>query len=944
MLALGALLTFMPPVAGAATDVTVTVKDDGGTAVSGVTVVLLKDANSEYKTGTTDASGVATIAAVDDGSYAAKVKSVPTGFVAREDIVNFAVSGTDVNGGAAISLTVDRASSEVTFPIVDVRGNAVVGAVFNVAARNGSFIENFTTSADGLTLDLPEGTYVITNVQTPASHEISRASCTITVDSAGKVTYSNDPSDVFVLEIAAHTLTFTKRDDGGNPVPGAVFHIAGSGVNTTATSDSAGVVTFSGLLSEGSYILSERSAPSGYTRATATVTITVATDGAYTFDVEPETAFVNERATYQMTFSLRNDGGVAVSGAVFQLADENGNTYTATAELGTGRVLFSGIPFGTYTLTQTTAAEGYPANSGKVIVTIYSDGGISFSSDPAEVFVAERTRYAFSFTAKEERGGNLAGATFRLEGGSLTLTEKSGSDGKVSFGDLLPGTYTLSQTAVPAGYAPSTETVTVTVSEDGAVTFSDPPETTIVATIAKFSVSFDKMDDLGAPVAGAVFRLTGENYDVDVTSTTAGKVSFSGLSEGVYTLTERSAPTGYTLSNASITITVSSIGHTTYSRDPAQVFTNARTQYEFTFVTVDDTGEPIKDAVFTLTGDLLTKEGTSNRKGRVTFNKLPHGTYILRQKAAPEGYTKSPLTVQVTIEPSGRIRYALVVGNEGLLTEAIPELDGVFINTTGPISFSFSAVSDDMRPLPGADFALINRSTGESAIATSNSAGIAAFYGIHPGSYTLRQTEAPEHYVPSGDEYTVAVDAGGWTSVTLLARPGDLEAENTLLFEGELTEGETEFFPSVVFISERERRSVRLLARTQYGKVAVPNAAFTLVAQNDPSAVVGLLITGQDGRATLDGVSPGSYRIVPESAPTGYAFVDTSPVSVTVPEEGEPETAVVEFTAARLPVATTPGGVIASAIGFLTDNAVGVAAGGVSLAMLAGFLVVLLKR
>jgi len=779
-------------------------------------------------------------------------------------------------------------------------------------------------------------------VQTPASHAISSAVCVITVSASGNYSHSSNPTNAFVLGISQHVLTFTKRDDGGNPVPGAVFHIAGSGVNATANADTAGRVTFAGLLSEGSYILSERSAPGGYTKTTGTVTVSVASDGTYSFDNDPEAFFINQRDTHQMTFTMRNDGGVAVSGAKFKL-DDGKNAYEATSELGTGRVLFRDIPFGVYHLTQSAPAEGYPAVPSRITVTIYPDGGISFTSDPSETFVAERTRYAFSFTAKEERGGNLEGATFKLAGKALSLTEKSIAGGKVSFGNLLPGTYTLSQTATPAGFSPSKETVTVKVAEDGAVTFSKPPETTIVATVAKFSVSFDKMDDLGAAVGGAVFRLKGTDYERDVTSSTAGKVSFSGLLAGTYTLTEQTAPTGYTRSAASVSVTVSTVGLVTYSREPAQAFANARSQNEFSFITVDDAGAPFAGAVFTLSGEWTDYEGSSNKKGRVTFAKIPHGVYMLRQKKTLDGYTRSPLVVQVTIEPNGRIFY------ENVLGEAIPnvpllDLDGVFVNASGPTSFSFSSVADNMTPLGGAEFALVNAGSGATAITRSNPAGIATFYGIQPGEYTVGQTAAPERFTPSADQYALVVKSGGIAEVFYRNAGADGSEEDVLLFSGALADGVTTYFSSILFTSEREKYSFSILCRTQDDALPIVGAVFS-VTTHPEGEHVSLLVSGEDGRATLGGLATGSYRIAPESIPTGYEYLSPGePFIVRIVEDETPDTALLEVVPTAVEASAPPTGLFATIADFVTGNTIGVASAGVGTLALAAFLALLLKR
>ncbi len=973
LFALSMLVMWMPDARAANATIRFYAQDDLGNAVVGATFALNGTAASPTNA-TSSSGGEVVFSNVSPGTYYITNTAAPTGYVAdsslRANLVVLDDGDVQYVQDPGQTLIVARARNLKVFPIRDVQGNPVVGAVFNIASS--SYSENVTTDSDGLKLELPEGTYTITNVQTPASHMVSGNSLTITVNKNGVYTFSRNPTDAFKLELSRHTLTFTKKDDGGNGVAGAVFHLAGSSLNTTATSGDGGVVTFTGLVPNGTYVLSERTAPSGYTKTSATVAITVDGEGKATWDQDPSAALVNARAKYQLTFTMRNDGGTTVSGAKFKL-EGSGTSHTAESELGTGRVLFRDIPFGTYTLTQTSPGEGYPAVTTKITVVIYPDGGISFSQDPAEAFVAERTRYAFSFTAKEERGGALAGATFAVKSGNKdAITAKSDSKGKVSFADLLPGTYTLSQTAVPAGYSASKETVEVKVAEDGKVTFSSPPETTIVATVAKFSVSFDKMDDMGAPVAGAVFRLVGTDYDRTVTTSSSGKVSFPGLLAGTYTLTEQSAPAGYARSGASVTVTVSATGGTSYSREPAVAFTNARSQYELSFVTVDEAGDPIKGAAFALEGGSLRKDAESNRKGRVTFTKLPHGTYIVRQKSAPKGYTRSALTVKVTISAAGFKSYEIIEEGE-LPNTPISELDGVFVNLSGPASFSFYALSDEqtadgsLKPLSGATFALVNEQSGATVVALSNAAGIVAFYGATPGSYLLGQTQAPPQYAPSTDQYRVTLGAGGEVLIEQIvkaapaapvatasdvsatdaapsnAAPSATQAE-PFRYEGTLPEGETLLIPALSFVSTQEKRSFTVLCEDEVSGSPLAGVIFSV--ETWPAGTsVGMLVTDERGAATLGAVAPGEYRLKPESVPTGYELqLQEGELKVVVPASADPEPVTVRALPIVAEASVAPEGLLATAIDFATNNVAGVAASGAGALLLGMFLFLLLKR
>ena len=75
---------------------------------------------------------------------------------------------------------------------------------------------------------------------------------------------------------------------------------------------------------------------------------------------------------------------------------------------------------------------------------------------------------------------------------------------------------------------------------------------------AKGAILVQKNDQNGVGLAGATFRLTGPNgYNVVSDPTPSnGKVSFTDLAYGTYTLSEESAPEGYVKDNHTETIVV----------------------------------------------------------------------------------------------------------------------------------------------------------------------------------------------------------------------------------------------------------------------------------------------------------------------------------------------------------------------------------------------------
>lgn len=162
--------------------------------------------------------------------------------------------------------------------------------------------------------------------------------------------------------------------------------------------------------------------------------------------------------------------------------------------------------------------------------------------------------------SKQSLGGQeLAGATMRLTGtlddttktfAAQTWTTKQGQSQQL---DLQPGTYTLSETNPPAGYTKADDitfsvdingkiTVDGKTQTDGTLTMVDKPDTNGIF-FSKTAVGG------GAELAGAEFNLTGSTFEgktIDpITWTSGGTPKRFMLEDGVYTLTETKAPTGY---------------------------------------------------------------------------------------------------------------------------------------------------------------------------------------------------------------------------------------------------------------------------------------------------------------------------------------------------------------------------------------------------------------
>lgn len=274
-------------------------------------------------------------------------------------------------------------------------------------------------------------------------------------------------------------------------------------------------------------------------------------------------------------FSKQSLGGQELVGATMRLTgtlDDTTKTFNAkTWVSGSSQQSFALEP-GTYTLTETEAPAGYTkaddivfrvdtGTDGELQVRIQQSDGRYVAADDSLITMVDAYqphRVAIAKNSLTDGITNIAGATMSVTGrtldgksvNSITWTTKQGQSQQL---DLQPGTYTLSETNPPAGYTKADDitfsvdingkiTVDGKTQTDGTLTMVDKPDTNGIF-FSKTAVGG------GAELAGAEFNLTGSTFEgktIDpITWTSGGTPKRFMLEDGVYTLTETKAPTGY---------------------------------------------------------------------------------------------------------------------------------------------------------------------------------------------------------------------------------------------------------------------------------------------------------------------------------------------------------------------------------------------------------------
>ena len=241
-----------------------------------------------------------------------------------------------------------------------------------------------------------------------------------------------------------------------------------------------------------------------------------------------------------------------------------------------------------------------------------------------------------------------------------TYTVKSGYDGRVIFENLVAGTYYIKETKAPMGYKPNEKPYKLVVNfDDKNNTYSyslkdlnglevDKFENTykIENEEADYELRFIKTDDAKKnpmPLGGAKFELLEGDNKVQTgrvaESKPDGSFSFQALKPDVkYYLRELSAPQGYVKIKGILgPYSPTKIGDTSVQSYKIE---NTKARGKFIIRKKGPEGEDLPEALFELNGGDLPRaqKKKSDSKGRVIYDNLNPGKYVLREIEAPDGY------------------------------------------------------------------------------------------------------------------------------------------------------------------------------------------------------------------------------------------------------------------------------------------------------------------
>ncbi|MEI6100436.1 MAG: SpaA isopeptide-forming pilin-related protein, partial [Eubacteriales bacterium] len=594
-------------------------------------------------------------------------------------------------------LAMDTSSIHLFHQTVDAGGNTTKGAEIALSAQNVQY--DLATRTLHFTIPNPvAGSYLLT-FRTDVTDKTKSPFTNMASFSGTGTTQTGTSQSIAVAwagsgssgtgEVGSMDVIKVDSQDNSKKLSGAVFDLIDKYGNIVQeqTTDSNGSALFSRLRFDVDYTIQEISPPTGY----------LLTGDPYTFKINGSDVNKDISYTYtddQIFGSIRftkTDGTNPLAGAVFTLYDAGNNAVTTATSGPNGIVQFQSVPYGSYTIKETTPPTGYFGSTAVLTASIVQNGLVVI---PIQATVTN-TPYLGNIRltkVSSNSGLPLSGATFTLYRQSDTGfanplgTAVSDASGIAEFENIPYGDYTIKETTPPTGYFASTEVITASITQDGQTVLSNPATVSDPPFIGNIQVTKLSSYDY-KPLSNCTFSLyssTDKTFSTPLTTAVSGAngiAEFVNIPYGNYTVRETNPPPGYFISNAVLNASVTKDGQIV-SANPVSI---ADPPYlgNIQVIKTAVNGTRLSGAVFSLYKASDTAfatpiaMSTSGSDGTVLFQDIPYGSYTIKETTAPKGYQLNQTVLQAQITQHGQTVSAGTVSDTAIPVQSPDTRDDI---------------------------------------------------------------------------------------------------------------------------------------------------------------------------------------------------------------------------------------------------------------------------
>lgn len=528
--------------------------DTGGKLLDGA---VFHVSGNGYDRDVTVTNGEITVNELPIGDYTVTEKTAPNGY-----LVNVAPFKTTVsaNQTAETTITDEAPTGKISIKKSDSKGNvqgeaSLEGAEYTVYGADGQEVGKITTDKDGngSLENLILGTYTVKETKAPEAYDLDWNTYTV------ELTYKDQNTAIILGNVDSKEnvktgkIEIKKTDTEGNPLKSGEFGIyanadmyigntlykKGQLVVSIKTDDSG--VARSDDLPYGSYYVKEISAPTqedgnSHNFVLSDDTQYVKINGKNKTDT---VTFVDKKVTASKTTIT---GTKEIKGAVMTVTDNGGkviDTWTSDGNPHSIKGLHEGWE---YTLTETTAPEGY-VRAEEITFTVTNEKvDQEVNMFDAQVKVSKTDALT---------GDAVKGAEFTVFDKDGNIVDKWTTDGTAhAVSGLDAGSeYILKETKTPEGYMTAPDrTLVVSGEQNMDVEIKEQPVLTDIE-VQKVDAQTKKV------IRSKDFEFTmysDEECKNAITTVSAdknaGTATFKDLRYGTYYIKETKAPTGYLLS------------------------------------------------------------------------------------------------------------------------------------------------------------------------------------------------------------------------------------------------------------------------------------------------------------------------------------------------------------------------------------------------------------
>ena len=512
--------------------------------------------------------------------------------------------------------------------------------------------------------------------------------------------------------------------------------------------------------------------------------------------------------------------------------------------------------------------------SGEVFSTVAGDKGLYqpiFSVSGLEGAVYEITAAEDIYTLD---------GTLRASKGEVVDTVTTGADGTAKSKELYLGKYEVKEITAPYGMVLNEEIhsvelvyagqeVAVTETATGFVNERQRVEIDLVK-----SLTVDKAYGIGTN--GEIYDVTFGLYAAEELTAADGTVipeggllevisldesghgkAISDLPMGSYYVQEISTNSTYILDDTKYPVVFEYAGQETatvhITANEGEAINNDIIYGSVNGKKSDEDGNALGGAVMGIfkTGTTeFTKENaiataTSAEDGNFAFEKVPYGTWIVREIESPKGFVLSEEEIAVTV---GKV-------------DEVVEISLVNYRIRGNIELTKVDKDYPDNKLTGAEFEIYADTNGNGELdkddellgkMTELDGGVYQMKELLYGKYFVRETKAPEGFILDDNVYPVSIEENG----------------KTYIVENEAGKG---------FLNEAQKGSLKIVKTSSDGKVE--GFSFRVIGNNGYDQT---FTTDKNGEIIIEGLRIGEYTVseVNDKASSGYILPADQKVAV----------------------------------------------------------------